>query len=272
MRSPRWLSIPGGITLVVVALAGTACGGGGSDTSSDTTKPGAPAGTSSLQGGTWVLHDPASLVPNATGVVVSARFDGRRASGDSGCNTYRVGYQVDGNNLAFDPNIVTTRRACDAVSTAVETAYLKALPTVKTFTVSAARLTMANGDDKTILVFDRTNEAAALVGSWRALSYYDGSAVVSDAQTGTLALVFDRATVSGSGGCNEFDGPYKAEGVSLRIGPLAATQKACVDPAANTREQAYFAALEAARTFAVSGNRLDLFRADGGFAATFESA
>ena len=35
------------------------------------------------------------------------------------------------------------------------------------------------------------------------------------------------STVTGNGGCNQFNGPYVVSGQSLRIGPLATTSMAC---------------------------------------------
>ena len=36
-------------------------------------------------------------------------------------------------------------------------------------------------------------------------------------------------TTTGSGGCNQFNGPYLVNGQSLRIGPLTSTSMACED-------------------------------------------
>ena len=47
---------------------------------------------------------------------------------------------------------------------------------------------------------------------------------------------------------------------------------ACTDAAVSTQEQQYLQALELAKTFEVVGDRLSLFRADGGYAVVFERA
>jgi heat shock protein HslJ/uncharacterized protein YraI len=69
------------------------------------------------------------------------------------------------------------------------------------------------------------------------------------------------STVTGNGGCNQFNGPYVVSGQSLRIGPLATTNKAC-DEAISAQEQAYLQALQATTSFELSGNQLIL--RDGG--------
>ena len=43
--------------------------------------------------------------------------------------------------------------------------------------------------------------------------------------------------VSGSDGCNEFSGAYEADGSTLRLGPLASTQRACAGAAQEVAEK-----------------------------------
>jgi heat shock protein HslJ len=77
----------------------------------------------------------------------------------------------------------------------------------------------------------------------------------------TLTLEFeDEARASGFGGCNQFSGPYNQSGSSLRFGPLTATQRACLDPALNTQEAAYFGALQSTNRYAIEGGQLVLYR------------
>jgi len=66
----------------------------------------------------------------------------------------------------------------------------------------------------------------------------------------TAGLKFAGAAVSGSSGCNTFSGPYRVDGQSLHIGPLASTRMAC-DAASMAFEQAYLAALDGVTTWAV---------------------
>ena len=109
-----------------------------------------------------------------------------------------------------------------------------------------------------------------LAGSWIVTSYYTGAAVQSIVGGAELTADFDDAQVSGSGGCNRFNGSVDVSRDRITIGPLASTMALCTDPQLQTQEDHYFAALELATTYLVTGDRLDLFRADGGFAATFD--
>jgi heat shock protein HslJ len=62
--------------------------------------------------------------------------------------------------------------------------------------------------------------------------------------------------VSGFAGCNQLAGTYEAKGDSLRIGPLALTRMAC--PSGMELETKFGAALDATRSYRITGNRLDL--------------
>lgn len=81
----------------------------------------------------------------------------------------------------------------------------------------------------------------------------------------TLDYTTDR--VSGTGGCNRFNGPIAIEDDAIQIGPLASTKMMC-DGKLET-ESAYFAALEAARSFVVQNDTLTLKAEDGHDLAKF---
>jgi heat shock protein HslJ len=80
---------------------------------------------------------------------------------------------------------------------------------------------------------------------------------------GTIQTIFfsPASTVTGNGGCNQFNGPYVVSGQSLHIGPLATTSMAC-DTALSAQEQAYLQALQSTASFELTGNQLIL--RDGG--------
>jgi heat shock protein HslJ len=79
----------------------------------------------------------------------------------------------------------------------------------------------------------------------------------------TVTLEFADGRVSGTGGCNSYSGPYRAEGSKLTIGPdLTSTRRACAPPA-DAVEQRYFAALPTVKGFAVQGDTLRLTGAGG---------
>ena len=95
----------------------------------------------------------------------------------------------------------------------------------------------------------------------------DGTAWVLDGND-AVSLQFEQGRVSGSDGCNRFNGPYVSRGASLTIGPpLAATRMACPPP---LQQQAarFNQALAATRFFRREGAQLRLLAADGSVRAT----
>ncbi len=76
-----------------------------------------------------------------------------------------------------------------------------------------------------------------------------------------LTLDYTTDRVSGTGGCNRFNGPISIEDDAVQIGPLAATKMMCEGK--SEIEAQYFGALEAARSFVVEGDVLTLKSEDG---------
>ena len=62
----------------------------------------------------------------------------------------------------------------------------------------------------------------------------------------------------GSTGCNRFSGSYELRGDSLRLGPLAATRRACLDPEMNRQESTLLEAFSATRSWKATGDTLVL--------------
>jgi putative lipoprotein len=80
----------------------------------------------------------------------------------------------------------------------------------------------------------------------------------------------DEGTVTGSTGCNTFNGEVTIDGSEISFGPLATTRMACADPVAGEQEQAFLVAMEAVTGYTIDGDgRLVL---DGGAPLTFEVA
>ncbi len=98
-----------------------------------------------------------------------------------------------------------------------------------------------------------------------ALSQYSANGTMTDVPEIVLVdATFDKAasTVSGSGGCNRYTGPYTAAGSKLTFGPIASTQMACIGVASGV-ESAYFANLAAAATYTATSEALTVYDAKG---------
>jgi heat shock protein HslJ len=270
------------VAVALLALVAVACSddtGNDSTTSStddatsDTAKGGASSNAAFL-GTNWVLTRVSSRSVRPGDITVTARFttdpaSGDAVSGDVACNGYTGPFERRGSSLTIGPDIVSTQVACVVPANSVARDYLGILPDVRSYAIDGDTLSLRNTGGTTLLAYRASGGADDLAGEWTVTSYYTGNAIQSVVGGVELTAVFDATTVAGSGGCNRFNGPVEITTTTLAIGPLASTLIGCTEPIA-TQEQQYLAALEFARTYTVSGDRLDLFRADGGYAVTFE--
>jgi heat shock protein HslJ len=192
-----------------------------------------------------------------------------RVGGTSGCNTYNAPFTVDGTKLTIGPNIASTQMACEPGPTAVETSYLERLPNVTEYQIDGSTLELLDNTGGTLLTYKAVDAASAILGEWTATGIYTGDAIKGPVEGSKLTANFTDKEVSGDSGCNTFGGPFTAEKSTIKLGPFRSTLRACAEDAVSTQEQQYLQALELAKTFKVTGDQLQLFREDGGFAATF---
>jgi putative lipoprotein len=91
---------------------------------------------------------------------------------------------------------------------------------------------------------------------------------------GEAQVQFDRSSgrVSGSGGCNRISGTFTRSGSTLRIGQMAATRMACLDPARGGSEAQFVSALQSTASYRLAGpGRLALLDASGRTVALLNS-
>ena len=232
-----------------------------------------PAGAAStpLVGTNWVLTSRSSFGTGLGTVTVTIQFaDDGTVSGNNGCNNYGSTYTTRRSRMTIDDRIFADQRLCAGREDVVGAKYLTALPKVQTFSISGTTLTL-RGRGGVTLVY-RATGARDLVGSWEVTSFYTGNAISSPVVGSTLTAEFTRRQISGNSGCNTYSGPYTATATAIEIGPLASTLRACADPAVDTQEQQFLAALALATSYRVAGDRLDLLRDGGTIAATLVRA
>ena len=127
-------------------------------------------------------------------------------------------------------------------------------------------LELRTADGKVGMTFAATEAAGLTKTRWVATGVNNGKGAVSSVVAGTtLTAIFAEAgTVAGSGGCNDYNGPYTSDASTIKIGPLAATRMACTSPAGvDEQETQFFAAMERATRYTIAGSKLEL-RDDGG--------
>jgi len=87
-------------------------------------------------------------------------------------------------------------------------------------------------------------------------------------------LQFDRSSgrVSGSGGCNRISATFTRSGSTLKIGQMASTRMACLDPTRGANEAQFIAALQSTASYSLAGpGRLALLDARGRTVALLNS-
>lgn len=106
----------------------------------------------------------------------------------------------------------------------------------------------------------------ALSGTrWTVVNYNNGSAIVTLLPGTTVTVDFGTdGRVTGNSGCNTYQASFSLNGNAISIGQPAGTSMMCAEPAGvMEQEAAFLAALQAAATFRINGNTLDLDTAGG---------
>ena len=117
------------------ALLGAGCGG-------DDDEADAPP----LEGTAWAVvsgvEAPADAIPTLT-------LEDGNASGFGGCNTFRGGYEVDGDSIAIGP-LAATLMACEEPKMAAEGAYLPALEAADGWAIEDGELVLTTDGEETL--------------------------------------------------------------------------------------------------------------------------
>ena len=197
--------------------------------------------------------------------------DEERVSGSDGCNDFSGPYEADGSSLRFGP-LASTQRACVGTAQQVATKVSQALAGTRSYAVRSGALVLQDEDGKPLLRYSASTPGVA--GRWDVVSVLYDDAIRSVVVGTTLTADFRAdGKVTGSGGCNTFSGPYRADRAKLRIGPLVSTRRACSKPeGAAAQEAGYFAALESVVRIEQAAGRLTLFNAEGQMAVTLTRA
>ncbi len=248
-----------------IALAASACSSsGGSPSASSGPAAGAGGTGGTIEGITWKLTSFDSAGTSTTvpaGVSADARFDGGKVAGSGGCNVYSGPATISGATIKIGL-LVSTQMACTGPANDVERAYLANLEKAASFTATADALTLFDGSGAAILVYAK-GAANPLEGEWNVTGYNNGRQAVTSPIAGTtLTATFTADTVSGSAGCNDYNGSYKLDGDKVTIGPLATTRKAC-DQAIMDQETEFLTALQTPATVEQSGGIVTLRDASG---------
>jgi heat shock protein HslJ len=225
--------------------------------------PTAAAPTATLEGADWRLTNlPGQTVP-AGNAAPTARFEGGRVSGFSGCNRFMGNFTVDRERLTIG-TLAGSMMACPEPAMALETAFLSFLSGTLAANVAGDRLSLTPVAGGAPLQFALEPKPTLEGVQWEVTGYNNGRQAVVSPQLGSrLTVVFKDGHISGNSGCNSFHGTFKVEGSALSVGPLATTRMQCSEKGVMDQEQAFVAALQTATTWEISRGMLDMHRKDG---------
>jgi heat shock protein HslJ len=96
--------------------------------------------------------------------------------------------------------------------------------------------------------------------SWELMTYGETKPIPGT----TITATFEDGRVTGSAGCNTYFGSYQVDGDRIRVGDMAMTEMACLEPEGAMEQELVFAELmRGAQSFRLADGQLEIFGADG---------
>lgn len=229
-------------------------------------RPGGAQATAPLVNTAWQWQysqrsDGTSTVPSEpTHYIVEFRPEGA-LSAQADCNQVIGTYTTSGSALSIKLG-PSTLVGCPPGSSAND--FTRDLSSVTSYAMVGEQLTLGLGSSGGSMTFTPLQTADLVGPEWQVQAYNNGRQAVVSVMTGTTMTASFGAdgSVTGSGGCNRFNGSYTRTGDTLSIGPLATTRIACAQPIMD-QENAYLAALQASTTLELRASQLRLGDASG---------
>lgn len=184
-------------------------------------------------------------------------------SGWDGCNRFGGTYKESGSSLTITLG-PSTLMACPDAIMAQATTFTEGLGQTASYKMDKANLTLKDSKGADIMGFAVVVPASLTGGTWQATLLNNGKQAVSGVVEGsTITAIFGTdGSLTGNGGCNNYNTTYKTDGNKITIQPAASTMMACADDVMKD-EANYFNALTKATTYTISNGELEL-RDDSG--------
>lgn len=246
--------------LLSVATVAVACGG-------DTPAADEPASPEDLTGRTFVSTQVTGTPIPGDGPLIVEFPEAGRIAATAGCNRFVGAVDLTGHTLEA-PDLAATMMACPPPRDGADRWLTGLFGSAPEWLLHDDVLTLT-GDGSTVVLGDKkvVDPDRPVVGTeWAVTTLRTADAVVSSLALETAAptLTFrDDGTVTGTTGCNRFDGPADVGDGAVTFGPLATTTAACEDPDTAEIEQHILAVLAGEATYVVDGPTMILTAANG---------
>ena len=222
------------------------------------------AAAPTLDGTSWVLTSLGGK-PVGGGSRPTLRFGAGSVSGSDGCNRYSAPYTQDATGLRISSSMASTNMACPPEVMAQAQAFTGALGRVRSTSADATTLTLLGEGGLALATLEAIRQTLGGT-TWTVVGVNNGrQAVVTLLQGTTLTMTFGPdGKVSGSAGCNRFNGPFAGDGQKVSFGNLVSTRKMCGKPEkVMEQEAAFLAALKASTVSRVEGDTLEIRDGNG---------
>ncbi len=219
--------------------------------------------------GNWVLIgygetlNPTVVQPG-TYVTINFNASDDQVNGSGGCNNYFTSYTADDEgNLTINGPVGSTMMACET-GMEQETMFLGTLETVTGYTVTENGRLLLDYDSGT--VYDEQlafiPETALVDTVWVLTSYGDpNDLTLSKPGVVTTAIFSADGTLNGFTGCNNYIASYTLQENQIAIDLPVTNLMAC--GTGMEQEQAFMQLLEAAQSYRLGVNALEITSADG---------
>jgi heat shock protein HslJ len=214
--------------------------------------------TSVIEGG-----KPKQLAPN-TRVRLQFTDDGKLVA-NAGCNSLQTKVSTADGKLTLDAQIEQTAMGCLGPRQAQDGWLSGILAAKPSWKLNGSKLDLTAGSTTISLTDQKTAEPAlALDGTkWALSSVITGEVASHQAGSEKAWLTLNGERVTGSTGCNDFQGTVARATGKLTFGELATTRRACAGDAAQL-ESLLLKGLKGDVTYQVDGSTLKLRSSSGG--------
>jgi heat shock protein HslJ len=215
--------------------------------------------------GTWTLatwtenRQTQSLLPKQA---VTLQFLEDKVSGAASCNNYQGFVKWLSQTNVQVSSLATTRKLCRPDVMNQERRFLKALQSAQSVTVTNNQITVQYkaGQGTGELVFNAAKGSKTTAPksslqntNWKLARWSLGNTINRPLDTTQVTARFSSDRITGSVGCNEFQGTYRQTEQQLTVKNLIATEKGC-EPPLMKQEAAVLAALAGSHSLSLDAN------------------